>query len=218
MSIRVSIPNRPCGRAVLIPTVFASLLCAALKHDTATLPSGQRIQIDLRLAARASTISTPRSRGSSRSAAMLMRYFEHIAAAPATFKVAFESFCRSCPAACGRRASSGRTNLQSSPSKKAANIARDIRITPSAIVGLGSIGTRRPRRGTGRDEASPAPPSQAHHGRRGSRSAALQIRTSRDHRDARTARITRDSCSASMAISVRSTTSPIAISSLIAGT
>lgn len=44
----------------------------------------------------------------------------------------------------------------------------------------------------------------------------LQISTGRDHRDARTARITRDSCSPSMAVSVRSTTSPIAISSLIA--
>jgi len=50
------------------------------------------------------------------------------------------------------------------------------------------------------------------------RDVNLQIGTGRDHRDARTARITRDSCSPSMAVSVRSTTSPIAISSLIAGT
>ncbi|MFK4627647.1 hypothetical protein ACVL91_000078 [Bradyrhizobium elkanii] len=66
---------------------------------------------------------------------MLMPYFEHIAAARATLKIAAESFCRSYPATCGRSASSGRTNLQSSPSNKAANIAGDIRITPSAIVG-----------------------------------------------------------------------------------
>ncbi|MCG2643615.1 hypothetical protein L6639_30920, partial [Bradyrhizobium sp. WYCCWR 12678] len=64
-----------------------------------------------------------------------MRYFEHIGAARATIKIASESFCRSYPATCGRRASSGRTNLQSNPSNKAANIAGDIRITPSAIVG-----------------------------------------------------------------------------------
>lgn len=72
---------------------------------------------------------------SSRSAAMLMRYFEHIATAPATFKIAPESICRSYPAAWGRRASSGRTNLQCSPSNRAANIAGDMHITPSAIVG-----------------------------------------------------------------------------------
>ena len=36
---------------------------------------------------------------SSRSAAMLMRYFEHIATAHATFKIAPESICRSYPAA-----------------------------------------------------------------------------------------------------------------------
>lgn len=36
--------------------------------------------------------------------------------------------------ACGRRVSCGRTNLQSSPSNRAANIAGDMRITPSAIV------------------------------------------------------------------------------------
>lgn len=64
-----------------------------------------------------------------------MGYFEHIGAARATFKIASESFCRSYPAACGRRASSGRTNLQSRPSNKAANIAGDMRITPSVIVG-----------------------------------------------------------------------------------
>ncbi|UGY12332.1 hypothetical protein HAP48_0027020 [Bradyrhizobium septentrionale] len=34
-----------------------------------------------------------------------MRYFEHIVAARATFKIASESFCRSYPATCGRRAS-----------------------------------------------------------------------------------------------------------------
>ncbi|MGY2936263.1 hypothetical protein ACVWZ6_005865 [Bradyrhizobium sp. GM6.1] len=50
------------------------------------------------------------------------------------------------------------------------------------------------------------------------RDVNLQIGTGPDHRDARIARITRDSCSPSMAVSVRSTTSPIAISSLIAGT
>lgn len=46
-----------------------------------------------------------------------------------------ESLCRSYPAIRGRRASSGRTNLQSKPSNNAANIADDIRITPSAIFG-----------------------------------------------------------------------------------
>ena len=39
------------------------------------------------------------------------------------------------PAASGRRACSGRTNRQSSPSNKAASCAEDIRITPSRICG-----------------------------------------------------------------------------------
>ena len=50
------------------------------------------------------------------------------------------------------------------------------------------------------------------------RDVNLQFRASDDHRDARTARITRDNCFSSIAASVRTTTSPIAISSLTAGT
>src|SRR6476659_6605503 len=45
----------------------------------------------------------------------------------------------------------------------------------------------------------------------------LQLGAGGNHRDARTARITRDSCSPSIAASVRTTTSPIAISSLTVG-
>ena len=41
-----------------------------------------------------------------------------------------DSVCRTHPASSGRRTRSGRTNLQSSPSNKAANIGGDIRITP----------------------------------------------------------------------------------------
>src|SRR5262249_41478798 len=50
------------------------------------------------------------------------------------------------------------------------------------------------------------------------RDVNLQFGAGDNHRDARTARITRDSCSPSIAASVRTTTSPIAISSLTAGT
>ena len=49
-----------------------------------------------------------------------------------------ESLCRSdklYPASCGRRLPSGRTRRQSNPSNKAANIAGDIRITPSRTCG-----------------------------------------------------------------------------------
>src|SRR3954453_22328110 len=180
---------------------------------------------------------------------MLMRYFEHIAAACATIKIASESFCRSYPAVCVRRASSGRTNLQSSPSNKAANIAGDISITPSAIVGQTNL---QPSRRLCTNTRPVRIPEQnldpvrsfrsEHEGCAAERietepllhlcrkpivataevdrphcNVNLQISTGRNHRDARTARITRESCSPSMSVSVRSTTSPIAISSLIAG-
>ena len=46
-----------------------------------------------------------------------------------------ESVCRTHPASCGRRTRSRRIRRQSSPSNNAANIAGDIRITPSRTCG-----------------------------------------------------------------------------------
>ena len=124
------------------------------------------------------------------------------------YALASESLCRSYPAACGRRASVGQTNLQSRSSNKAANIAGDARITPSAIGGQTYLqpsrrlctNTRlvlsqtkiliRSARFDRNTKAAPLNGSRrsicctfaaAHHGHSGSQSAASRCRSSDQH-------------------------------------
>src|SRR5271168_248216 len=64
--------------------------------------------------------------------------FKHVPCLCAMRRAKPESLCRSdnfYPASCGRRLPSGRTRRQSNPSNKAANMAGDIRITPSRTCG-----------------------------------------------------------------------------------